>query len=367
MAALSRRRQTSRPATERPENALPDGPGLFRRWLLATPAVAVGLVLPMVVADGLTVWQNWIPRNSPLTDVIRDLIPAMDLWTGLALVAGLVALLVSRLAVTAWPKICLLTMTPTLVAFVLVGAVSGLVSDNRLHLLYLLDIPVAAGLAAGGFLLVRTGVRRLIEPAALDTIGTGLDVRIPVRDGADLLLRHDRMVITEDGERSVISWYDYRTVRAGQDEEPGVEVLAASQRRFIPMAAARVQPVLAAIVGRTRYVRGKPMFQVRRENYRRMGSVPNLVATRATAKTLSNRWYPGSSAGLSPMGFAVLLMVTMPVAAIVLAIAATQTGGSQQKELVLGAAAAAAIGLWAHIRFWRRRAARRYLETRPDR
>jgi hypothetical protein len=282
-------------------------------------------------------------------------------------VAGLIAILIARFEVTAWPKICLLTITPTLVAFVVVGVVSALVSHNRLYLLFLLDIPLAAGLAAGGYLLVRAGVRRLVEPAALDNISTGLDVRIPLRDGASLLLRHDRMVITEGAERSVISWYDYRTVRPGQDDEPGVEVLAASHRRLIPVEPVRVQPVIAAIIGRLRHVRANPLFQVRRDNYRELGGVDRLQTARATANTLSTRARPETGNALSPMGFAVLLMVTMPVATIVLIIAATQTGGSQQKELVLGAVAAAAIGLWAHIRFWRRRAARRYLETRPDR
>ncbi|MFL6144756.1 MAG: hypothetical protein ACJ72N_23185 [Labedaea sp.] len=345
---------------------MPVGPGLFRRWLVATPLVLAGLVPPIVLADLLAVWQNWASRHSPVPDVVRELTPAIAIWTGMALVAGLIALLVARAAVTDWPKICLLTMTPTLVAFVLVGVISGLASGNRVQLLFLLDIPAAAGLGAGGYLLVRAGVRRLAEPAALDNLGTGLDVRLALPAGANLLLRRDRLVITEGGKRSTISYYDYRTVRTGREEESGVEVLAASRRRLIRVPAEQVRPLIAAITFRMRSVRADPMFQVRRDSYRRMGGGARLAAARSAADTLSGR-IPRVRSGLSPMAFTVLLMATMPVASVILIIAATLTGGSQQRDMVFGAVFAVAVGLWAHIRFWRRRAARRYLETRQDR
>jgi hypothetical protein len=336
---------------------------------VATPPVVAGLVVPIVLADLLAVWQNWASRHAPLPDVIRQLTPAIAIWTGMALVAGLIALLIARAAVTDWPRICLLTMIPTLLAFVLVGIISGLASGNRVQLLFLLDIPVAAALGAGGYLLVRVGVRRLVEPAALDNLDTGLDVRVAgfsAAAGANLLLRKDRLVITEGRERSVISYYDYRTVRAGGDEEPGVEVLAASHRQLIPAAPEQVQPLIAAITQRVRYVRADPMFQVRRDVYRRMGGGARLATARSAADSLSGR-IPRVRSGLPPMAFTVLLMAAMPVASVILIIAATQTGGSQQREMVFGAIFAVAVGLWAHIRFWRRRAARRYLETRPDR
>src|SRR6266540_7263528 len=111
---------------------------------------------------------------------MQQIAPGVAIYSGFALVAGLIAIAVSRFEVTAWPKISLLTMTPSLVAFAAIGAGSGLASDSRAYLLFLLDIPLAVGLGFGGYLLVHVGVRRLTEPAARDIVATGFDVRVPL-------------------------------------------------------------------------------------------------------------------------------------------------------------------------------------------
>jgi hypothetical protein len=351
---------------ERIENALPDGPGLARRWLVATQLMTVGLLAPIVLADVLSGWQNWASRRSAsVSEVVGQFAPGVAIWSGFALVAGLVAIAVSRFEVTAWPKICLLTMLPSLVAFVAIGAGSGLASDNRAYLLFLLDIPLVAGLAAAGYLLVRAGVHRLIEPAGKDTIATGLDVRVPLREGASLLLRHDRMVIIEDGRREAISWYDYRTARASRDAEPGVEIIAVNGRRLILADPARVRPVLGAIIGRMRLVRARPAYLARRDDHRRVGDGRRQADTVKAAHSLDSGVAVGRSIG--SLGLVVLFMVTMPVATVVLLVASVNAPVGQRPGLAVGAVAAALIGIWAHVKFWRRRAARRWLETHSER
>ncbi|MFL6124774.1 hypothetical protein, partial [Actinophytocola sp.] len=131
---------------------LPPGPGLARRWSVGLPCVLGGMVLPMALADVVAVWHNWLTRPATaLSEVIADFTPAVALWSGLALLAGLVAVLVDRREVLAWPRIGLLVAAPSLVAMGVVGAVSGLRSANHWHLLLLLDVPLAALLGAGGF------------------------------------------------------------------------------------------------------------------------------------------------------------------------------------------------------------------------
>lgn len=62
---------------------------------------------------------------------------------------------------------------------------------------------------------------------------------------------------------------------------------------------------------------------------------------------------PGTGIGVT--GLTVVFMVAMPVAAIVLFVAALQASGHDRPQMVIGVVASLVIGVWAHVRFWRRR------------
>jgi hypothetical protein len=330
---------------------LPSGPGLARRWWVTLPCLLAGTLLPVALADAVAVWHNWASRpDATLSRVIGDFAPAMALWSGLALLAGLVAILVTRREVTAWPRIATLTAAPSLVAMAVVGVVSGL--------LFLLDVPLAALLGLGGFLLVRLGVRRLVQPGA-DTLGTGLDVRIPLHGNDHLLLRHDRLVVVEGTERWAVSWYDFRAV---QIRDGDVELQATGGRRRM-LRVDDVSYVVAAIRLRAQWVRRQPRFAERRDQHRRVHGTRGAEAYRRGRRPRTTH-APGT--GLGPTGLVVLFMTVMPVSAIVLLVAAVNASSTDRPPMVIGVVASVVIGVWAHVRFWRRRAARRYLAAHTD-
>jgi hypothetical protein len=299
------------------------------------PCVVAGTLLPVALADAVAVWHNWASRPGvALPLVVAEFAPAVALWSGLALLAGLVAVLVTRREVTAWPRIGVLAAAPSLVAMAVVGVASG-------RLLFLLDVLLAALLGVGGFLLVRFGVRRLVERPGADTIDTGLDVRVDLRGTGHLLLRHDRLVV-EGTEKWAVSWYDFRTMRVRDGD---VEILGAG-RRSLHVDQDRVSFVVAAIRLRARWVRRHPRFAARRDEHRRR---PEAYRRRPR-----DSHAPGT--GLGATGLTVLFMVVMPVSAIVLFVAAVSAGPADRPPLVIGVIASVVIGVWAHIRFWRRRA-----------
>lgn len=316
-----------------------------------------GILLPVVVADVVAVWHHWLIRpGAPLSRVIADFVPAVALWSGLALLAGLVAMLVTRREVTAWPRIGVFTAAPSLVAMGVVGGVSGLSSAQRWHLLFLFDVPLAALLGAGGFLLVRFGVGHLVEQPGVDTLDTGLDVRVNLRATDHLLLRHDCLVVVEAAERWVVSWYDLHTVRGGD----GVEVLATGRRRRLRVDQERVSSVVAAVRVRMRWVRRHSRFGARRDEHRRAHGTRGVAAYRRP-RTTSH--VPGTGLGVN--GLTILFMTVMPVSAVVLLVAAVNAAAADRPAMGVGVVASVVIGSWAHVRFWRRRSARRYLAAHP--
>jgi hypothetical protein len=335
---------------------LPSGPGLAHRWWVALPCVVGGALLPVALADAVAVWHNWASRSGvTLSRVIADLAPAVALWSGLALLAGLVAVLVARRGVTVWPRIAALAAAPSLVAMAVVGVVSGLGS----HPLFLLDVPLAALLGAGGVLLVRLGVRRLVEHPGADTLDTGLDVRIDLSGADHLVLRADRLVVVEGTERWAVSWYDFRTLRADPAE---VEFQATGGRRRT-VRADDAAAVVAAVRLRVQWVRRHPRFAERRDRHRRAHGTRGTEAYRSGRRPRTSH-APGT--GLGPTGLVVLFMTVMPVAAVVLLVAAVHASSVDRPPMVIGVVASVVIGAWAHARFWRRRAARRYLAAHPD-
>jgi hypothetical protein len=333
---------------------LPAGPGLARRWWVALPCLVGGTVLPVALADAVAVWHSWASRSGvTLSRVIADFAPAVALWSGLPLLAGLVAVLVTRRGVTAWPRIAALVVVPSLVAMAVVGVVSGLGA----HPLFLLDVPLAALLGVGGLLLVRLGVRRLVEHPGADTLDTGLDVRIDLRGTGHLVLRDDRLVVVEGTERWAVSWYDFRTVRVG--DPAAVEVQATGGRRRT-LRADDASSVVAAVRLRVQWVRRHPRFAERRDRHRRAHGVRGAEAYRRPRGSHA----PGT--GLGPTGLVVLFMTVLPVAAIVLLVAALNASPADRPPMVIGVVASLVIGAWAHARFWRRRAARRHLAAHSD-
>lgn len=335
-------------------DALPSGPGLARRWWVTLPCVLAGILLPLAAADVVAVWHNRASRPGvALSDVIADFAPAVAFWSGLPVLAGLVALLVTGREVLTWPRIGVLAAAPSLVAMAVVGVATG-------NALFLLDVPLAALLGFGGFLLVRLGVRRLVDQPAADTLHTGLDARIALRGRDHLLLRHDRLVLVEDSARWAVSWYDFRTVQVGSD----VEILTTDRRRrTLPVDPDRVPYVVEAIRMRFQWAREDPRFASRRGEHRRAHGTRGESAYRR-ARRVPASYAPGT--GIGPTGLTVLFMIVMPVAAIVLLIAAVNAAPSDRAPLVIGAVASVLIGTWAHTRFWRRRSARRYQTTHPD-
>jgi hypothetical protein len=335
---------------------LPSGPGLAHRWWVALPCLVGGTLLPVALADAVVVWHNRVSRSGvTLSRVIADFAPAVALWSGVALLAGLVAALVTRRGVTAWPRIAALVAAPSLVAMAVVGVVSGLGS----HLPFLLDVPLAASLGAGGFLLVRLGVRRLVEHPGADTLDTGLDVRVDLSGTDHLVLRADRLVVVEGSEAWAVSWYDFRTLRVGP---AGVEIQAnGGRRRTVRVDDA--SSVVAAVRQRVRWVRRHPRFAERRDRYRRAHGTRGAEAYRRGSRPRTSH-APGT--GLGPAGLLVLFMTVMPLAAVVLLVAAVNASSADRPSMVIGVVASLVIGAWAHARFWRRRAARRYLTAHTD-
>lgn len=334
---------------ERNAAALAPGPGLARRWAVALPCLAGGTLVPVAVADGVAVWHNAVARHAALGVVVGDFAPAVGLWSGLPLLAGLVAVLVTRREVTAWPTIGALVAAPSVVAMAVVG-VAAAVGDN---LLFLLDVPLAGLLGVGGFLLVRLGVRRLVERPGVDTLDSGLDVRV----GGHLLLRHDRLVVSGT-EKWAVSWYDFRAARVRDGD---LEIQATGGRRR-SMRADMAADAVAAIGRRATWVKRHPLFAARRDEHRRAHGTRGAEAYKRGRRVPAS-YAPGT--GIGSGGMTVLFMVTMPVAAVVLTIGAATTS-TDRAPLVLGVVASVVIGVWAHVRFWRRRAARRYLAAHPD-
>jgi hypothetical protein len=333
------------------ESDLPAGPGLARRWRVTLPCVLGGTLLPVALADTVAVWHNWASRPGvALSRVVTDFAPGVGIWSGLALLAGLVAVLVTRREVLTWPTIGTLTVAPTLVALAVVGVVAGVSS----HLLFLLDVLLAALLGVGGFLLVRFGVRRLTDRPGTDTLDTGLDVRIALRGSDHLVLRHDRLLVVTGTDRWAVSWYDFRTVRVRDGE---IEVLATGGRRRA-LSADRVSFVVAAIRLRILWVRRHPLFASRRDEHRR------AHGTRTVSRRPRASFAPGT--GIGTTGLTVLFMAVMPVSAIVLLFASVHASAADRPPMVLGVIASVIIGVWAHVRFWRHRSARHYLSTHPD-
>jgi hypothetical protein len=317
---------------------LPPGPGLARRWWVTLPCLLGGTLLPIALADAVAVWHNWASRpNADFSRVIAQFAPGVAIWSGLALIAGLIALLVTRRAVTDWPRIGVLTAAPSLVALAIIGGVAGL----SWNLLFLLDVPLAALLGVGAYLLIGIGVRRLVERAGADTIDTGLDVRLDLGEHSHLLLRHDRMVVVERTGKWAVSWYDFRALRVRDGD---VEVLGAG-RRVLRVDPARASFVVAAIRLRVQWVRRHPLFAARRDQHRRR---------RAPQRAYRGSYAPGT--GIGATGLTIVFMVTMPVAAIVLVIAAVHAAPGDRPQMVIGVVASVVIGVWAHVRFWRRRA-----------
>lgn len=343
------------------DDVLPAGPGLRSRWLIAAPCVLAGAVLPMVIADVLAVWQNWSTRDVPAAEVRHDFAPGIALWTVVPLLFGIVALALNRFEVTAWPRIIAGTVTPTLLAFAIIGPASG-------NPLFLLDIPGAVALGLAGYLLARFGVRRLAEPAALDNVASRLDVRVPRHRGGSVLLRHDRLVIIgRDGRRTVrraYSWHDFRFIPAKLNDAGELEVVAVGERYAFPVDPLEAPVIRAAIRARAQFVRGEPGFEAERSAHRR-AHAGRYRAARKTADALTSQELSGN---LTP-GFMLLVyifMVVGPVGAVVGIIAATQVAPGRRTEMILVVVADVVLGLLAHIKFWRRRAARRYLETHSD-
>jgi hypothetical protein len=327
---------------------VPPGPGLARRWWVTLPCVLAGTLLPVAVADVVAVWHNWASRPGvALSLVIAQFAPGVAIWSGLVLLAGLVAVLSTRREVTAWPRIGVLAVAPSLVALAVVGVVSP-------RPLFLLDVLLAVVLGVGGLLLVRFGVRRLVERPGVDTLDTGLDVRID-----HLLLRHDCVVVGSGTDRWAVSWYDFRTVRIHDGD---VEIQATGGRRR-SLRVDRASYVVAAIRMRVAWARRHPLFATRRDQHRR------AHGTRAASAYRYGRRRPASYAlgtGIGTSGLTVLFMAVMPVSAIVLLFAAVHASSADRPPMVLGVIASVVIGMWAHVRFWRRRSARRYLAAHPE-
>jgi hypothetical protein len=174
------------------------------------------------------------------------------------------------------------------------------------------------------------------------------------------MLRHDRLVIVEGTERWAVSWYDFRTVRVGATS--GVEVVATGGRHRM-MRVDDVSYVVAAVRLRAGWVRRHPRFAERRDQHRRAHGTRGAEAYRRGRRPRTSH-APGT--GLGPTGLVVLFMTVMPVSAIVLLIAAVNASSPDRPPMVIGVVASVVIGVWAHIRFWRRRAARRYLAAHTD-
>jgi hypothetical protein len=350
------------------DDVLPAGPGLRIRWLIAAPCVLAGAVLPLVIANVLAVWQNSVTRDLPLAEVLHDFAPGIALWTAVPAVFGIIVLILNRFAVTAWPGIITGMTVPALLAFAIVGPVSGQVSANHRQPWYFLDIPGAVALGIGGYLLVRFGVRRLAEPAALDNLASRLDVRVPRHRGGAVLLRHDRLVIIgTDGRRTVrraYSWYDFRFVPAKQTSDGELEVVAAGERYAFPVDPLEAPVIRAAIRARAQHVRVEPGFEPERSAHRR----EHPGRSRTARKTVNALTSQELSRNLTP-GFMLLVyifMVVGPVGAVVGIIGLTQASPDNRTELILVVVADVVLGTLAHLKFWRLRAARRYLETHSD-
>ncbi|MFL6120475.1 hypothetical protein, partial [Actinophytocola sp.] len=151
----------------------------------------------------------------------------------------------------------------------------------------------------------------------------------------------------------------FRSVRVAGDQ---VEVLATGRRRR-SLSTDQAAYVLAAIRLRQRWVRRHPRFAVRREEHRRAHDTRGVEAYRQGRRPRTSH-APGT--GLGATGLLVLFMVVMPVAATVLLVAAVHAASPDRPPMVIGVVASVVIGIWAHLRFWRRRAARRYLAAHPD-
>lgn len=339
------------------EDVLPAGPGLRSRWLIAAPCVLAGAVLPVVIANVLAVWQNSTTRDVPLVEVRHDFVPGIVLWTVVPLVFGIVALIVNRFEVTVWPRIVAGVTAPTLLAFAIIGPASG-------QPWFLLDIPGAVALSVGGYLVVRFGARRLAEPAALDNLASRLDVLLPRRRGGAVLLRHDRlMIIGTDGRRTVrraYSWHDFRFVPAKQTSDGELEVVSAGERYAFPVDPLEAPVIRAAIRARSQHVRAEPGFERARSAHR--GG--HRDRARAAQELLRRPTYQTGRKSL--WALVLLFMVVGPVGAVIATIYATQVSSDQRPQMILVVVADVVLGSLAHIKFWRLRAARRYLETHSD-
>jgi hypothetical protein len=351
------------------DDVLPAGPGLPRRWLVAAPCVIAGAVLPMVIANVLAIWQNWATRTVSLAEVRHDFAYGIAIWTEIASVFGVAALIANRFEVTKWPAIIVRTMTPTLLAFAIIGPASSSASRTYHQPLFLLDIPGAVALGMAGYLLVRFGVRQLAEPAAWDNIDSRLDVRVPRHRGGSVLLRHDRLfIIGKDGRRTVrrgYSWLDFRFVPGKLTDESELEVVVDGERYAFPVDPLEAPVIRAAIRGRAHFVRTDPLFQ-RKQNAHRRSHPGRYRSSRTIVDALTSQEHSSNPTIPGFMFLVKILMFVGPVGAVVLTIAATQESPDKRSQLIVAIVADIVLGLAAHLKFWRLRAARRYLETHSN-
>lgn len=355
-------KKKDRPA-EDAEHLLPAGPGLRRRWLVAGPVGVAGLLLPVVIASVLAVWENWASRTVTLADAVGDVTPPVAALTGIGLVIGIIAMLVNRFEVTSWPQFGAWATCPALFGLVVVG----MVATKHGNPLFLLDLPGAVALGVGSYTVLRFGVRQLAEPAALDNLLTRLDVRVPRQGGGSVLLRHDRLVIISGRpvRGRAYSWYDFRYVRVNPDDDGELEVVTVEERYTFPADQAEIPVIRAAIRQRAHHLRGQSDdIQQRAEHQRdheNRGRAARIMTSRLTSQDR------GGGVGMSFMGLVYLFMVVGPVGAVVLTVLAIQASTPDQRtQAILAAVADTILGLLAHLKFWRLRAARRYLETHPD-
>lgn len=200
---------------------LPEGPGLFARWVAAVPLMVLAVGAPFVGFAAVTAWSSMSfgaslpdfgqPRDQPTFagEFTENL---GNGWQALFLPAAvLLGFLVRRTRMAAWPMAVLWVAGWMLIPAVLIGTVS---SDAMLA-----DLAIAVGLYWLSYELARAVVRILSRPVAEDLVESELEIpyslpgrRIRLRLQRDRLVL-DRLTTDKEGtKRLTMGWPDVREV-----------------------------------------------------------------------------------------------------------------------------------------------------------
>jgi hypothetical protein len=190
---------------------LPDGPGLGRRRLLATPLALLAAALPWIGAAGLRVWQREdrfaaspsIDDEAAPSFTERLLTEVGDPWQLIVPALVVAYLLLRRNAVASWPAACALGA-----GFVLfrsvdtveapdIGPVPGYVASFTFAFLLTLGSYQLAALA--GYVLTRP-IATDVARSRLE-LSFGLPGQGPLPPQPRLRIRHDQLVLSGLGQR----------------------------------------------------------------------------------------------------------------------------------------------------------------------